>query len=85
MEQNSSTMDIYERHNHACMIVRTARFDHHTIRGKKRKMSKKSGFIQEFKKFILRGNEYYLSQCQKYHYPYILIDKDYQPDADLAI
>ena len=37
------------------------------------------------KEFILRGNEYYLSQCQKYHYPYILIDKDYQPDADLAI
>lgn len=56
MEQNSSTMDIYERHNHACMIVRTARFDHHTIRGRKRKMSRKSGFIQEFKKFILRGN-----------------------------
>ena len=33
-----------------------AQFDLHTIRGKKRKMSKKSGFIQEFKKFILRGN-----------------------------
>lgn len=49
-------MDIYERHNHACMILRTARFDHHTIRGRKRKMSRKSGFIQEFKKFILRGN-----------------------------
>lgn len=56
MKQNSSTMDIYERHNHACMILRTARFDHHTIRGRKREMSKKSGFMQEFKKFILRGN-----------------------------
>ena len=37
------------------------------------------------KEFILRENEYYLSQCQKYNYPYILIDKGYKPDADLAI
>ena len=33
-----------------------ARAKPYTIRGRKREMSKKSGFIQEFKKFILRGN-----------------------------
>ena len=56
MEQNSFDHG-HIRETQSCLHdFRTARFDHHTIRGRKRKMSRKSGFIQEFKKFILRGN-----------------------------
>ena len=37
------------------------------------------------KEFALQENAYYLHMCQKYHYPYILIDKTYQLEADLVM
>ena len=63
MKQNSSTMDIFmSKDSHEVTESAAARLcewrgsNYNTVRGRKRKMSRKSGFVQEFKKFILRGN-----------------------------
>lgn len=35
--------------------------------------------------FVLEENAYYLDMCQKYRYPYILIDENYQVDEIILL
>lgn len=37
------------------------------------------------KQFVLEENAYYLDMCQKYRYPYILIDENYQVDEIILL
>lgn len=37
------------------------------------------------KQFVLEENAYYLDMCQKYRYPYILIDENYQIDEIILL
>lgn len=85
-EENFSAEYLKEIH-YICLVMSRTYIENHFSDIKKYacKIEKRADDCWCTKEFVLKENAYYFEQCKKYHYPYILIDKAYQPNADLIM
>lgn len=85
--KESFSADYLKEIRYCCLIMSKTYIENHfsDIKTYACKIEKRVDDSWFTKEFVLQENAYYLHMCQKYHYPYILIDKTYQLEADLVM
>lgn len=85
--KESFSVEYLKEIHYICLVMSRTYIENHFSDIKKYacKIEKRADDSWCTKEFVLQENAYYLDMCQKYHYPYILIVKSYQLNADLVM